>query len=374
MDGKEILAQLAHRPAKVVVMRALRLGDLICATPALRSLRASLPLAHITLIGLPPAREFVRRCPALDAFVEFPGYPGVADQNVYPSRTLAFLSQMQAERFDLAIQLHGSGVFSNPFTILLGARYSVGFTRADEIDLGLDFSFPYPSHGREIHRLLSLMRALGAPDTGDTPALTVLPEDRAALHAHPLLGAFLATDRPLIGIHPGAKVATRRWPLERFAAIADHLCETSHAKIVITGGKEEWTMCEQVRLLMLHDALNAAGRTDLGMLAALMEHLHLFISNDSGPAHLASALGPAHLASALGTRSITIFGAANVEDWAAIDSASHRALSIPVSCRPCYLSECPIGYQCLCGITVEDVLHTAEELLARPLSPLLQLP
>ena len=80
MEGKEILAQMASQPTKVVVMRALRLGDLICATPALRSLRALLPQAHITLIGLPLAREFVRRCHVLNDFVEFPGYPGIADQ------------------------------------------------------------------------------------------------------------------------------------------------------------------------------------------------------------------------------------------------------------------------------------------------------
>jgi ADP-heptose:LPS heptosyltransferase len=354
MDGKDILAQLAHRPAKVVVMRALRLGDLLCATPALRSLRASLPEAHITLIGLPLAREFVRRCAALDEFVEFPGYPGIADQDVDPSRTLAFLDRMQAERFDLAIQLHGSGVFSNPFTVLLGARYTVGFTRSHETDLGLDFSIPYPSQGREIHRLLSLMQALGAPDTGDLPELSLLEEDRAELKAHPVLATLLTDERPLIGIHPGAKIATRRWSPERFAAVADHLIETFDARIVITGGKDEWAMCERVRSYMRYPALNVAGQTSLGTLAALIERLQLFISNDSGPAHLASALG---------TRSITIFGAANVEDWAAIDTTRHRSLSIPVSCRPCYLSECPIGYQCLRGITTGDVILTAEELL-----------
>ena len=144
MEGKEIVAQLASGPARVVVVRALRLGDLLCATPALRGLRALLPQAHFTLIGLPLAREFVRRCRFLDEFVEFPGYPGIANQPVIPSRTLTFLTRMQAEQYDLAIQLHGSGVFSTPFTVLLGARYTIGFTRPDETDLGLDFSVPYP--------------------------------------------------------------------------------------------------------------------------------------------------------------------------------------------------------------------------------------
>jgi ADP-heptose:LPS heptosyltransferase len=296
----------------------------------------------------------VRRCQALDDFVEFPGYPGIADQEVIPSRTLAFLAHMQAEQYDLAIQLHGSGVFSNPFTKLLGASTTVGFTRPGETDLGLDFSVPYPSEGREVHRLLTLMQALGVPDTGDHTELTVLPEDRAALNLHPQFRTLLAGDRPLIGLHPGAKVATRRWMPECFAAVADHLIEVFGVRIVITGNKHESAMCEKVRILMRQPALNAAGQTNLGMLIALIERLHLLISNDSGPSHIAQALG---------TPSITMFGAANVEDWAASDTVLHRALSVPVSCRPCYLNECPIGYQCLSGVTVESVIYNAAEVL-----------
>lgn len=354
-ECKEIIARLANQPCRVGVMRALRLGDLICATPALHALRAALPQAHITLIGLPLAREFVSRCRFLDSFEEFPGYPGIADQAVRPRRTLAFLARMQEQPYDLAIQLHGSGVFSNPFTVLLGARYTVGFTRPGETELGLDFALPYPSSGREIHRLLTLTRALGMPERGDAPEFSVLPRDRAELQAHPVLRSVLSAGRPLVGLHPGAKVATRRWSLARFAAVGDALSRAYNAQIVITGSKEEWPMCEQVRTRMQSAALNLAGQTDLGTLAALMERLDLFLSNDSGPAHVAAAIG---------TPSITIFGAANVEDWAAIDTIRHRALSVSVPCRPCYLSECPIGYRCLNSISVEQVIAEAERLLA----------
>jgi ADP-heptose:LPS heptosyltransferase len=355
MEGKEILTLLSSQQlCRVAVMRSLRLGDLLCATPALRSLRAALPRAHITLIGLPLAREFVRRCRFLDDFEEFPGFPGIADQSIVPQRTVAFLARMQANPYDLAIQLHGSGVFSNPFTVLFGARYTVGFTRPHEAELGLDFSTPYPSRGREVHRLLTLMHALGAPNCGEQTELTVLPEDRAELQA--LLGDVLTTKQPLIALHPGAKVATRRWPLDRFAAIGDYLSKEYDAQILLTGGKEEEFMCERVRSLMQRPALNLAGQTSLGTLAALIERLNLFISNDSGPAHVAAALD---------TPSITIFGAANVEDWAASDIERHRSLSVEVPCRPCSLSECPIGYACLQGVTVDMVLDNAAILLER---------
>lgn len=355
MDGRQILSTLAGEPANVMVVRALRLGDLLCATPALRALRAALPRARITLIGLPLAAEFVARCAYLDRFEQFPGYPGIADQAVDPRRTVAFLRHRQDEQIDLAVQLHGSGVFSNPFTRLLGARYTVGFTREGETDLGLDFAIPYPQQGREIHRLLTLTRALGAPDTGDHTELTVLERDREEIQAHgPLQDIIARAHGPVVGLHPGAKIATRRWMPDRFAAVGDWLAQQYDAAIVITGGADERAICRHVQALMRYPALDMAGTTSLGGLAALLQRLDLFVTNDSGPAHLAAAVG---------TRCITIFGAAQVEDWAALDTTRQRSLSVAVPCRPCYYTECPIGYRCLHGVTVDAVIHEAADLL-----------
>lgn len=352
--GANLLPSLAETRARVVIVRALRLGDLLCAVPAFRALRAALPHAHLTLIGLPLAREFVRRCAYLDAFEEFPGYPGIADQPYDAGRTLAFLSRMQASHIDLAIQLHGSGVFSNPFALLLGARRTVGFTRSGEIDLGLDLAIPYPQQGHESERLLTLTRALGAPDRGHESEFLLLPEDHAELATLRSLQPLLASGRPLVGLHPGAKVRTRRWMPERFAAVADALAVERGAAIVLTGGRDEWETCEMVRAHMRADALNLAGSTSLGALAALLSRLDLVVANDSGPAHLAAAVG---------TRSVVIFGAAQAETWAARDTRRHRALSVPVPCRPCYVAECPIGYRCLDAITPGAVLEQALALL-----------
>lgn len=355
MSGTDILASLAERPgAQVVIVRALRLGDLLCAVPAFRALRAALPLARITLIGLPLAREFVRRCASLDGFAGFPGYPGIADQTVDAGRTLAFLADMQAAHIDLAIQLHGSGVFSNPFTLLLGARQTAGFTRPGETDLGLDLAVPYPGEGHEIQRLLTLTHALCAPDRGSHTEFTILPEDRAELASLQPLQPLLGDARPRIGIHPGAKARTRRWMPDRFAAVADALAARYDAAIVITGGRDEWDMCEAVRNHMRAPAPNLAGQTTLGGLAALLARLDLVIANDSGPAHLAAAVG---------TRSVVIFGAAQAATWAAPDTSRHRSVSVSVPCRPCYVEECPIGYRCLDAVTVEAVLGEACDLL-----------
>lgn len=349
------LAALAGKPTRVVIVRALRLGDLLCAVPAFRALRRALPRARITLIGLPLAREFVARCPFIDDYAEFPGYPGIADQPVDPARTLAFLQQMQAAHLDLAIQLHGSGVFSNPFTRLLGARRTVGFVREGETDLGLDVALPYPEHGREVERLLSLTRALGAADVGDDIELTVLPEDTAELLRHAELRLLFAQGRPVVALHPGATVATRRWAPERFAAVGDILAARYDAQIVILGNLRERPMCDAVRQRMRAPALNVAGQTSLGAVAALLAQVDLLVANDSGLAHLAAAVG---------SSAVVIFGAAQAETWAPRERTHYRWLSISVPCRPCALSECPIGYICLDGVSVDAVVAEATEALA----------
>ena len=119
------LHRLGERPPRRVgILRALQLGDLLCAVPALRALRAALPDAEMVLIGLPWARSFVQRFDMyLDGFREFPGYPGLPEQAPRLERIGAFLDEIQAEEFDLVLQMQGSGRITNPLAVLLGADH-----------------------------------------------------------------------------------------------------------------------------------------------------------------------------------------------------------------------------------------------------------
>ena len=109
------IARRPGAPRRVLVLRALQLGDLLCAVPALRALRAALPQAEIVLAGLPWARALVERYPDyLNGFREFPGYPGLPECPPRLDRVPGFLAEIQRERFDLAVQLHGSGTVTTP--------------------------------------------------------------------------------------------------------------------------------------------------------------------------------------------------------------------------------------------------------------------
>src|SRR5215208_5563220 len=97
-----------QRQQRLALLRALQIGDVLCAVPTLRAVRAGFPDAEITLIGLPWAAGFVRRFSSyIDEFLPFPGYPGMPEAPYEPARTLTFLRRAQRAPFDLAIQLQG---------------------------------------------------------------------------------------------------------------------------------------------------------------------------------------------------------------------------------------------------------------------------
>jgi len=139
---------------RIAVIRALALGDMLCAIPALRALRARFPDATISLIGLPWAAEIVERFPTLlDELIDFPGFPGIPEVEFDPDRSLDSMAELQRRRFVLAVQLQGNGLVINEFVALLGARRLAGFIPAGgepPRDSRDDVWLPYPERGTEV--------------------------------------------------------------------------------------------------------------------------------------------------------------------------------------------------------------------------------
>lgn len=301
-----------HLP-KIAVLRALQLGDLLCAVPALRALRAAFPAAEISLIGLPWAQSFVARFQHLvDRAIDFPGYPGLPEQPPQVRCIPGFLRAVQRERFDLAIQLHGSGSFVNPLIMLLDAERTGGYYVAGEWQPDSPLFMPYPEGIPEPRRHLRLMEFFGIPTSGENLEFPLGARDLEAFME--LAGAHDLLAHRYICLHPGSRSALRRLPLEQFAAAANVLgADGWH--LVLTGSETERSLCDTLAGRIAFPCINLAGRTDLGALGALVRHARLLICNDTGVSHIAAALR---------TPSVIVFTGSDPERWAPLDRHRHR--------------------------------------------------
>ncbi len=339
-------------PKRIAIFRALQLGDMLCAVPALRALRQAWPEAHITLIGLPWATRFVERFSTLiDELVVFPGAPGFPEQEETGAGLPPFYATMRARRFDLAIQLHGSGGPANEIVRRFGARMCAGFHQPHEApEPGF---IPWPDDLPEPHRYLALVRTLGIEAHDDSLWFPLSLHDRCEYEA--LEARHGIEPERLILLHPGAQLASRRWPPARFAEVADALSARGW-QIAITGTSNEAAITAAVLGAMAAPALHLTGATTLGGLAALVARARLVVCNDTGISHVAAAMR---------TPSTVIASGSDTRRWAPLDRTRHRVLADYPPCRPCAFRDCPFGHTCALNVSASDVVEAALEQLSQ---------
>lgn len=305
----------AKAPTSVLILRALQLGDLLCAVPALRALRGVYPDARMTLVGLPWARSFVERFSQyLDDFIEFPGWPGLPETKPQLERVPAFLQEMQAGRFDLAVQMHGGGNITNPILALSGAKQMAGYYLPGQFQPADDTFWPYPEGEHEIRIWLRLAEKLGAEPQGEHLEFPVTEAEREQFAAFRAANGL--EDAPYVILHTGARDEARRWPTEKFAAVGDALAERG-LRVVLTGSVSEQPLSEAVEQRMAAPALNAAGKTDLGTLALLIANARVLVSNDTSVSHIAAAFA---------TPSVVLFSTSDPQRWRPLNQNLHRGL------------------------------------------------
>jgi ADP-heptose:LPS heptosyltransferase len=345
---------------RIAVFRALQLGDLLCAVPALRAIRKAFHDDEITLIGLPWAAEFVRRFSHLiDRFVEFPGFPGLPEREPDIDALPDFLREAQAAHYDLAIQMHGRGDLTNAIVATLGARAIAGFyPRNCECPDRLRF-VAWPEVGTEVHRCLALTDFLRLPRDGDMLEFPVRTDEKLAADA--LLARHGLLTRRFVCIHPGARLYTRRWPAEYFSAVARDVLRLGYS-IVLTGSVEEALITRRIsRDLGGAHVVDLAGQTSLGVLASIQTRARLLVCNDTGVSHIAAALR---------VPSVIVCCGADASRFAPLDHVLHEVLHHPIACRPCAHVHCPIGHPCAHKLSPERVsLHVRARLAPRRPDP-----
>jgi heptosyltransferase-2 len=265
-------------------------------------------------------------------------------------------AELRLHRFDLAVIFPNSfdsalvpwlaripdriGKCSDGRTLLLNGRYEKSIDAA-------------PCH--EVDYYLNLLEHFGISG-GRTPlCLLTTPEEEnrgAALLAENGIGP----DDMLLGINPGASYGSaKRWYPDRFAEVALQLAGTWSAKVIIFGGPGETAIAGDIERHLDGTALNVAGKTTVRELMALIKRCNFFITNDSGPMHIAAAFG-VPLAAIFGPTDHTA-----TSPW----NSNSVVVRKDVGCSPCKLRECPTDHRCMTAVTVDDVVEASIELMGQ---------
>ncbi|MDD5060614.1 MAG: glycosyltransferase family 9 protein, partial [Candidatus Omnitrophica bacterium] len=165
----------------------------------------------------------------------------------------------------------------------------------------------------------------------------------------------------LLAINPGASCPSKIWPVERFAEVCRKLADLYNFKILILAGPKDMVLANKITLHygIKGKVINLAGKISLSQMASIIKRCSLFISNDSGPVHMASALG---------TPVISIFGrnqpGLSPKRWGPLGKTDKYLHKKEAACIQCLAHNCKKEFACLKAISVEDVISAAQSILS----------
>ena len=351
-----MLPLLDHAVRRVALVRPrVGLGDWICSLPAWRSLRRARPDLHVTAVTYPEMSPLLERMgDIVDAVLPFPGHSGIPERPVDAAAWPGFVAAAHDHGFDLAVQAYGDRPAANAVVEALGAPRVGGFApRCWRPERETALYLPYPVHLHEVWRHLRLVEHLGVtlPPGAASLEFPIEAQDRQRFSA---LAARTGLEAGAYAVlHPGASAPTRRWPVERFAELADALAGRG-LHVVLGGIRTERRLTDRLRHLMRASATDLAGNTGAGDYALVLADAAVVVSGDTGAAHLAAAMG---------TRSVIIFMAGDPVRWAH-PGRRHRVARAVVGCNPCPHLRCPLDLRCATRLPVSDVLAEVDQVLA----------
>ena len=208
--------------------------------------------------------------------------------------------------------------------------------------------------GHQSESYLSILAHFGITASVKPQLLATTPAEDAAA-AELFSAAGISSCDFVVGINPGATYGSaKRWYPERFAAVADILAERWGAKIVLTGGSGEAGIAADIARVMSAPTLDLAGKTGVRELMTVIKRCNFFVTNDSGPMHIAAAFG---------VPLVAVFG--STDSTTTYPLAEHAVVvRQEVDCAPCMKRECPTDHRCMTAVTPEDVVSAAEGVIA----------
>ncbi len=350
---------IPKNPERILVIKLWGLGALVCATPALRVLRQRFPTAQITLLTAKGLDTLYDGAGLYDRVIPW----DASSLRALPRTVRRYREAAREEEFDLALNLDGLNNLSALLALVSGARATVGFVprggrrrRGYTIPLPIDLS---------LHATRLFLQLTAAVDATSKNRALVPPPVRTSEReqaGETLREWGVDEDTYLVGINMNSsEFAMRRaWPAEKFVLLAQSLEEMGEYRTVFIGSAEEERFVLRHVKHMDTPPLSLTGCTSVRQLAALLTHFHLFISNDSGPLHLAAALN---------VPTVSFFGPESPERFGPPRNEKHAVFWRRPRCGPCVsflagsVSPCHLGDECLREISIEAVLGVVNDML-----------
>ena len=330
----------------ILIVKPSALGDVIQATCVLPVLKGAFPGVRISWLVFEHNSEIVRGHPLVDQVL------AVRRRGIGFTALPDLIRSLRTPGFDAVIDLQGL-LRSAVLTRLTGCGRRIGFADGrEQSPLFYTEKYELPRHSMHaVDRYLALCQRLGA----GVPAEPVFPIPVRDVHrarVSGLLGDF-GEGRPLVVVNPTAKWQSKRWPAASFAAVADILCRQCNAGVVLVGGPSETAIVSEVAALMTHPFLDLSGRISIMELAALLERADLFLGNDSGPMHLASATR---------TPTVALFGPTDPRRTGPYNPKA-RVVNARLDCMPCFRRSCERP-RCMEELLPQAVARVCAEILS----------
>lgn len=346
MDFKKLKYSLESK--KIVVRMPNWIGDFVMALPVIHTIKKCYPTCHLTVMCKTPLQELIKHDPHVDAILTF-------DKKALKKQGIRkLIASIRRENYDIALLLTHS--FSSAWWFWL-ARVKVrigyrGHFRKWLLTEKLEFS----SDIEEKHLVTTYLKLLdffGLQRKEEPPQLFVEDEEKVQA-IEKLEKCGIKKNHVLIGINPGAAYGSAKcWIPERFTTVAKKLLhENPNFRLVFFGDLSGKPLVDHICTSIGDGAINLAGQTHLRELMSMIASCRFFLTNDSGPMHLADALKVPLLA---------LFGSTNpIKTGPYIQ---RNIIQKKVSCSPCYKRVCPIDFKCMKGIQVDEVYEKVKVLL-----------